>query len=93
MNRDDPTQDVRLQVTQNLEVTTRSIQYPAEVAPSNAAFSQLLAAVKILPAVTENARHSELLARILRSVKNQVMNPRNWIKLLTLGTKALKAIA
>jgi hypothetical protein len=88
-SRSDPVQAVRLQVVQNVEVLTRSILYTSEVAPSNAAFSQLLAVTKVLPAVTENPVHRSFLAGLLQKARKAISKPSNWMKLLQFGTKAL----
>jgi hypothetical protein len=91
MRRDNPEQEVRLDVVHHVEVLTRSVQYMSEVGPVNPSFVQLILLAKTLPAITENNLH-KLLVDAWKKVKNLATNPTNWVKLLKTGVKFLEGI-
>jgi hypothetical protein len=92
MHRDQPEQGIRLRTVQCLEVITRSRLYAVDVAPVNPAYDVIISAVKILPAVTENPKHSDILSKALKSVGGWLSKPTNWIKALTTGSSLIKKI-
>jgi predicted RNA-binding protein with TRAM domain len=90
MKRDNPEQDLRLDVVHHLEVLTRSVQYASELGPVNPAFPQALLLAKTLPAVTENAAHLDFIRNAFSRIKKAAINPANWVKLLRDGVKFLE---
>jgi hypothetical protein len=90
MRRDNPEQEVRLDVVQHMEVLTRSVQFSSEVGPANPSFTQLLLIAKLIPAVCENAKHLDWLRKVATAVKKKALNPANWVKLLKSGAQFLQ---
>jgi hypothetical protein len=52
----------------------------------------MIGAMKHIPAVTINARHRNILARILSGLKGFFFKPSNWSNLLHFGGKAISII-
>jgi hypothetical protein len=93
MHRDTPTQAVRLKAIQNLEVITRSRLYTSIPGPNNPAYSTLIGAMKLIPAVTINRKHKGILGRALGWLKGIVSKPANWRKLIKYGASIIQKMA
>lgn len=93
MTRDDPTQGVRLEVIQNIEVITRSRLYSVQVAPVNPSFDMVYSVLKHAPSSCENPEHKSIMRRAWSGIKNWISKPNNWVKLLRGGAKAIQTLA
>jgi hypothetical protein len=90
--RDNPNQAVRLKVVQNLEVISRSRLYSAKAGPNNPSYAVVIGAIKAIPAVTVNAKHTGILGKAFNWVKGWLSKPANFKKLVNTGASVIQRL-